>query len=169
MGREIAKARYELGLTQREVASRSGVSLATVQNIEKGRANPAVGTLARIAGALGLAADVAARPADWDRLAALGVPLAAASRIRTSASSAALVMHLRRALRELQAGRDAAGAQRRGEAVQAALAALHGHFPSFYREHFGRSPLARAMLARAATGRVIKLARLARASFAEYL
>ena len=46
--------REERGLTQSELASHSGISRATIQNVESGKQSPTVETLDALAGALGV-------------------------------------------------------------------------------------------------------------------
>lgn len=49
----VLAARTESGLTQKELASRSGIDQSDISKIERGVANPSVGTLTRLADALG--------------------------------------------------------------------------------------------------------------------
>ncbi|MFI5932586.1 helix-turn-helix domain-containing protein [Actinoplanes sp. NPDC051494] len=53
LGERIAGRREELGLTQEQVAERSGVRQSDISRIERGRANPTRATLEKIAAALG--------------------------------------------------------------------------------------------------------------------
>lgn len=53
LGRELARARQEAGLTQSELALKSGLAQAVVSNIERGTSNPTMRTLERLADALG--------------------------------------------------------------------------------------------------------------------
>jgi transcriptional regulator with XRE-family HTH domain len=53
VGREFARARRELELTQEQLAKRLGVNPSYVAAIETGRVNPTVGQLAHLARALG--------------------------------------------------------------------------------------------------------------------
>ena len=53
LGRELARERACGGLTQRELAEKSGVRQETISRLERGHANPALGTVERIAAALG--------------------------------------------------------------------------------------------------------------------
>lgn len=76
----IRETRRLLGISQTALAVRAGVSLATVQNIEAGRANPSLSTLERLLAPLGLGLAVEPRQADWDALAAFGLPLTGAAR-----------------------------------------------------------------------------------------
>lgn len=54
MIKDIVLARHEKGWSQKELAERAGVSLATVQRIERGDASVKVGTLFMVMGALGI-------------------------------------------------------------------------------------------------------------------
>jgi transcriptional regulator with XRE-family HTH domain len=59
LGEAIRRARSRQGLSQQELAARSGVAYATVRKIERGEtANPGFFTVADIARALGLRLDV---------------------------------------------------------------------------------------------------------------
>lgn len=53
VGDALLKARAKKGLTQKELASAAGINQADISKIEKGIANPTIGTLKRIASALG--------------------------------------------------------------------------------------------------------------------
>ena len=52
LGRKLARLRAASGLTQGELAERSGVGLKTISRIEHGSVNPTVGTLERLEEAL---------------------------------------------------------------------------------------------------------------------
>lgn len=52
VGAQLARRRRELGLTQAEVAARSGVQQADVSRIERGAVVPSMSTVQRLAGAL---------------------------------------------------------------------------------------------------------------------
>lgn len=51
--REIVSARKELGMTQKELALRSGLTQANISKIEKGISNPTIETLLKLARGLG--------------------------------------------------------------------------------------------------------------------
>lgn len=53
LGREIERRREALGMTQEQLARRSGMRQETISRIECGRANPTAGTLDALARALG--------------------------------------------------------------------------------------------------------------------
>jgi transcriptional regulator with XRE-family HTH domain len=72
---ELVRARKSRQLTQLELAVQSGVSLATIQNLEANRGNPEWKTVLALIDALQLKLDLRCGPIDWSRLIALGVPL----------------------------------------------------------------------------------------------
>ena len=166
LGHMIRRHRLDLGSTQVDVARRAGVSLATLQNIEAGRANPSVSTLAGILREVAISTGWQATRPDWDELCALGLPLTGAQgpdRVRTADRLAhALLPALLDVARRTGSGREA-------EALKALLLALKLHFPGFWTAHLSRSPLAKRMVAPSPAGREIKLYRIARAALAEYL
>ena len=49
----MIKARHEAGLTQKELAERTGLHQANISRIENGNGNPSVATLNRIAQGMG--------------------------------------------------------------------------------------------------------------------
>ena len=51
--RAVAYARASAGMTQKELAASAGIDQSDISKIERGIANPSVGTLERIAAALG--------------------------------------------------------------------------------------------------------------------
>lgn len=57
----LVRRRESLGLSQRELARRVGISQPGINHIEVGRRQPSVELLERIAGALGLSVDVRVR------------------------------------------------------------------------------------------------------------
>ncbi len=54
VGRNVARIRREMGLTQEEVEARSGFSQQYLSSLERGRRNPTVITLYELARALGV-------------------------------------------------------------------------------------------------------------------
>src|SRR5580658_9217652 len=61
VGRQIAEARMKRKLTQQQVAELSRIDQADVSNIERGVANPILGTLSAVAMAVGMEIDVKKR------------------------------------------------------------------------------------------------------------
>lgn len=72
---KLKRYRKKQGLSQQSLAAKAGLSLATVQNIESGRSNPAWETLGSLFEILGLQFDLQPQSMDWDQLAGLGCPL----------------------------------------------------------------------------------------------
>jgi transcriptional regulator with XRE-family HTH domain len=54
LGKNLRAARKKLGLTQEEVAERSGVQAGEVSRIERGKRDPQVSTLEKLAAAVEL-------------------------------------------------------------------------------------------------------------------
>lgn len=156
-------------MTQVSVCAAAGVSLATVQNIEAGTANPSLGTLRKLCDVLGLRLAVLPRAADWNLLARLALPLSTTGSRARGAEIGDLPEQVTRAALELAEEGSGEAHQRKLESLQALLLALRQHFPSTYRQWFGRVPIVRRMVPRAPSGRVIKLARVARARLVEIL
>ena len=59
-GADLAAARRHAGLTQAQLAERIGTTQAAITRLERGRFQPAVGTLRRLAAALGITFEVRA-------------------------------------------------------------------------------------------------------------
>jgi len=166
----IQRRRSDLGLSQVALASAAGVSLATVQNVEAGRANPSLDTLRRLLAPLGLGLALERIDADWDALAAHGLPLAPLRdlpHVRPDADTLAALVRL--AAADLAREGGVPDRERRAEAFAALLLALHNHFPKYFRTRFGRAALVRSHVPATPSGRVIKLHRIALAAVAEYL
>ena len=56
LGHAIREAREQRGLTQRELARRSGTDVSWLSRLESGSSNPAWGTVRRLAAAMGMRA-----------------------------------------------------------------------------------------------------------------
>jgi transcriptional regulator with XRE-family HTH domain len=67
LAKRVAAARRRAGLTQAELAEASGVTDETISRIERGRYEPAVSTLFRLAEALDVSLDQLAREHDRER------------------------------------------------------------------------------------------------------
>lgn len=64
VGRNFARLRREMGLTQEEVETRSGFSQQYLSSLENGRRNPTVITLYELARALGVSHIELVKPDD---------------------------------------------------------------------------------------------------------
>lgn len=179
IGQPIRETRRSLGVSQAALAAQAGVSLATLQNIEAGRANPSISTLEKLLAPLGLGLAVKPRSDSWDVLAALGQPRLGLPRlnppvadhgiggVRTVEES--LLDHIHLAALDLERQPESPDHERRTECLQALLIAIRSHFPSRYTRWFHRSPLIRDLVPDEPTGRLIKLSRIARQPLAEIL
>ncbi len=156
-------------MTQAALNAEAGVSLATVQNVEAGTANPSLATLRKLFGVLGLRLGVRPDAADWDLLASLGLPLASTETSRSRAEIRDLPQQVKQAALELSEGDLGEDRQRKEECLQALLLALCQHFPSTYEQWFKRVPIVQALVPREPSGRIVKLARVARARLVEAL
>ena len=154
-------------MTQAGLAARAGVSLATVQNLEAGRANPAFETVGRILACLAMRLEPAQVAPDWTALTTHGLPMAGQRHGNALRSSSSLRLLLEGAL---LASRDEANSDpRQSEALQALMLALAHGYPSLYAAWFSRSALANAWVPNCPSGRVIKLRRIALSVLGEYL
>ncbi|MGE4133905.1 MAG: helix-turn-helix transcriptional regulator [Bdellovibrionales bacterium] len=127
----LRETRIALGLTQSELAQRAGVSLATVQNIEAGRANPEYSTLAALAESLGKTIALTDRQLSLDSLIPFGLPLTGPEDRVGPVSSGQLVPLLNRlapAFSSLKVS------TREHEAALAFLGALADHYPSYFEQ-----------------------------------
>lgn len=64
VGRNFARLRHEKGLTQEQVAERSGLSQQYLSDLERGRRNPTIITLYELALALGVSHVALVEPDD---------------------------------------------------------------------------------------------------------
>lgn len=166
----VRSRRTALGLTQSDLARMSGVSLPTIQNLERGAGNPSLSTMESLLAALGMDVRVDERAADWDALTALGLPLTAGKPRRLVPTLDLLAHHARLAALEISEGqRDAEDRERKGEALHALLLATRSHYPTLHAHAFGRSAAVARILDRPVSGRVVKLGRIALARLSEYL
>lgn len=69
---ELIALRLKRGLTQRQLAARSGVQQSEISRIEGARGNPTVATLSVLARALGGVLSIRSAPADGHRRASSG-------------------------------------------------------------------------------------------------
>lgn len=164
-GPAIRSARLARELSQSQVASRSGVSLATVQNLEAGRANPALNTLVAICKTVGL--ELFSRPVQGGDIllsfSGLGIPLLESgtqgvlrpSRERLVSAFNANVNSLKRLK-----GREES-------AIGSFLWALRDHFPSVWRQL--DSPVEKWFNGRDQKTLSIKLRRFSVNALSEYL
>jgi transcriptional regulator with XRE-family HTH domain len=80
IGRNIKSRRDLKGWSQSKLAIESDCSLATLQNIEAGRANPEIETLERILSSLGQKISIISKNIDFTFWPSLGLPIFERSR-----------------------------------------------------------------------------------------
>jgi len=164
----LSTRRELMGLTQGSLASASGVSLPTIQNLEAGKGNPSLQVLVPLLRSLGLEMELRHSPYDWDRLADLGAPLEERAKTAPSPRSLTLlIQNMKLAAVELKSHPE--GRNRHQEALQALLIALRDHFPAVYAKHCASSRLLVALTQVPLNGKIIKLRRQALARLVEYL
>lgn len=171
LGTAFRRRRLAMGLTRSAVSRVARVSPAAVRDIGAGRGHPAPPTLRHVLRQVGMTVQGRSHPADWDLLAALGLPLNPLRVRHPRRSEDALCSHLERALEEVLTRSEAVqdDRERKIEALQALLLAIRLHYPSLYRRRLARSPRVRSLSTDDPSGRVVKLVRIALAALAEYL
>jgi transcriptional regulator with XRE-family HTH domain len=162
--RSVAQARRSRGLSQSEVAHRSKTSLATIQNIEAGRANPELATLERIFRVLGLELNLKSAAWNWNPLCSLGVPLLHSGKNKLRPDRELLKFTLGILSQESLA---ALTDSREISALKSWLRALKDHYPELWAQ--SASHLQNWIQEQDLTGAEIKLRRLALANLAGFL
>lgn len=127
MWQEIKLARKALGFKQMQVAVEAGVSLATLQNIEAGKANPSYETLQAILGVLGLKLKIQPHSITPENLASLGVPVVVEQISPMSFTSAA---EFRAQLKSIRP--ELFEDEKVKKAFVSYLIALKDHYPDFW-------------------------------------
>lgn len=100
-GRMVREARRRAGLTQRQLAAKSGIPQETIARIERGRADPRVNTLDRLLAACELGLEVMPRLGigiDRTQIAAL-LAVSPEARLRWALDADEQYVELRRSFR----------------------------------------------------------------------
>lgn len=164
----LIDARKSLRFSQVKLAGLSGVSLPTIQNIEAGKANPSLEILERLAKPLGLLIRIEPRPANWDLLAACGIPLTAKKISHFQPTPPLFSAELKAACLELlkEEGDDFL---RKEKAIQVTLWTLATRYPKFYARELGNIPAVQAVFPQKITGPFLKLRRIIMEALCQYL
>lgn len=129
---QIRSFRRQRKLSQQEMATRAGISLATLQNVEAGNANPSWSTLSALAEILGLYIRLIPRALAWDQLAHLGCP------VSEQGEGNFITRPTREELIQVFNGfnppKVAASSSREWSALYAFGAAIESHYPSVWKE-----------------------------------
>lgn len=161
VGSKIRESRKQAMLSQLQLASGSGVSLATLQSIERDRANPSLSTITALGDYLGLSLKLEPEPINWPLLIAAGVPLAISEKQD-------VVPHKESILREIRKALGQPLTEREESAIAGFALALKIHFPSVADRWFSRATMKR-LNSRFSEPKTLKLKRIATAEIAKYL
>jgi transcriptional regulator with XRE-family HTH domain len=163
---DFKRLRADLGLTQMELATKSSISLPTIQNIESGKANPSLEILTRILHVLGLEIIVSAPPFEVEKAILLGVPLSSNhSSAVIKPSSDILFLEARKWAHYY---RENLFSERESLAITSFLCALKDYWPTIYREI--ECPIFETQIETSRkNGHLIKLRRMAIATLSTYL
>lgn len=161
----LKKARQDRGLTQSELAGKASLSLATIQNLEAGRANPEFATLEKLVEILGFEIRLVSKKLDLNGLIAHGMPLLSEGRTNLRPER----MSLFRNLAEVGGQLDQLPSGRESEALQGLLLAIRDHYPSIWGEVDGRVKTWFSKRGPDKSFQLVKLRRMALSRLAEYL
>ena len=167
IGEIIQNRRLTLGITQQALAQKSGISLATLQNIEAGIANPSLSILDKILGPLHLFTQVVESHYDWNILCQLGLPINAEEPIKgLEFTPEILIDNIKIGCLKLLNTQDS----RLQIAMEALILAIKQHYPTLFKKRLEKIPLVcDNFLPTKITGSHIKLRRLALAKIGQYL
>lgn len=128
IGKSIKTQRTAKNWSQAHLAHESRCSLATIQNIEAGRANPEIETLARVLSSLGQKLSIISKSLDFTFWPSLGLPMLDKENILVTPSKELLLQQLKIIEPQLHLLKD----ERLCTALASFLSALKGHFPTSY-------------------------------------
>ncbi len=163
----IRQRLVELGISQQELADRSELSLATIQNIESRRANPSIGTIEQLARTLNLELILKSNSCDWDELCFLGAPMMGQS--PTGHFSTPTRERLIQLIRLASLDPEILENDRKKESLQSLLLAIHDHYPRIFKKYLSNQKFLYEIYPKEISGRLIKLRRIALAKISEYL
>lgn len=172
----LKKQRQDLGISQSNLAQLSGLSLASVQNVEAGKANLSISNLASLLEVLGYDLKLVRRQVEWEKLICYGLPILPAKSFEGDIGVPEI-----ECLEKLLVGacaefiqREEPGSHRNlreREALQAMIMALRDHFPSVFQKRFAHYKVIQALNPRMeeVSGKIIKLRRIAIDRLSRYL
>ena len=163
---DLKRLRADFGLTQMELATKSGISLPTIQNIESGKANPSLDILTRILNVLGLEIKVSAPGFQVETAILLGVPLI--SNQSTSVIKPSRDMLCLEARKWAHYFREDIFSERESLAMTSFLCAIKDYWPTVYSDI--ECPIFNKQIESLRNnGHLIKLRRMAIATLSTYL
>ena len=157
-------------LTQVQLAAKANVSLPTIQNIEAGKANPTLNLLEKIYHTFGVTLEIRSQDPDWSFLKMCGLPLEFTPKKypKKQVDLTLLASHLNKAIQTLLVSPPNETKQFE-ESLVAMILAIREHYYSFYRYFLNSRETFKFLQNHEATGRIIKLKRIAASHLAEIL
>ena len=171
----LKQRRQDLGISQTHLSQLSGLSIASIQNVEAGKANLSISNLASLLEVLGYDLKLEKRQVEWERLIQYGLPVLPE---RSSKPDGMLQIEwleklLVSACAEFIQQRKPGSAHylREREALQAMVLALADHFPKLYEERFASYKVIKKFYPEVheISGKLIKLRRIAIDRLAKHL
>jgi transcriptional regulator with XRE-family HTH domain len=169
----IRRRRQQMGLSQQQLATQCGLSLATIQGLERGSANPEYSTLLEVFSHLGVELIPVPKQIDWSQLIWLGAPLLPdkvqrKTKYKYPPNKDALIFALKTLafqLDQLPAG------TREHAAIAGLLSAIQDHYPTTWKQlpNDLKAWLTKNLSLPGNSHSVIKLRRLSLARLSEYL
>ena len=161
MKTKIVNQRKLIGLNQSELAFQAGCSLATIQNIEAGVANPSIETLTVIYEALGLEMETQTTAPNWRRLCDYGWPMEEFSAGETKAENLNQFEFLKLLSLAVNEVKDLYDSNNR-RALRALLFAIGEEYPKFFKKRFAKNVNIQNLLYKPMTPRELRLSEAAR-------
>jgi transcriptional regulator with XRE-family HTH domain len=165
----IKKRREALGYSQQKLAELSGLSIATIQNLEAGKGNPTFDVLEQISKVLNFKINFTSNTTNWDRLCDYGLSLV---QEETKSKSKRTIKELKELLIsaafEIRDSSALLDKERYSDAFSALLFGIKLHYPSFFKKNL-QVPILIENLPLKLSGRQLKLYRYSKSILGEYL
>ncbi len=165
----IRNLRLSLGLSQQKLAELSGVSIATIQNLESNKSNPRWDVLEKVFKALNFDIQFSPQKVNWERLAyyGLGVTESLGSLKNKQNWDRQKFVHLIiQACIELK--NTISKTERERVALEALIFSVKNHYPTFFLENLD-IPIVREFVPNDLTGKHIKLYRYSKNVVSQFL
>lgn len=165
----IKKRREASGYSQQKLAELSGLSIATIQNLEAGKGNPTFDVLEQISKVLNFKINFTSNTTNWDRLCDYGLSLV---QEETKSKSKRTIKELKELLIsaafEIRDSSALLDKERYSDAFSALLFGIKLHYPSFFKKNL-QVPILIENLPLKLSGRQLKLYRYSKSILGEYL
>lgn len=165
----IKKRREASGYSQQKLAELSGLSIATIQNLEAGKGNPTFDVLEQISKVLNFKINFTSNTTNWDRLCDYGLSLV---QEETKSKSKRTIKELKELLIsaafEIRDSSALLDKERYSDAFSALLFGIKLHYPSVFKKNL-QVPILIENLPLKLSGRQLKLYRYSKSILGEYL